>query len=320
VGLEPVERHFRTLPGDQPLPEDLRGGVVAIGNFDGVHLGHRAVLDRALSIARQAGRPAIALTFEPHPRSFFRPDPPLFRLTPPPLKAEAIAALGFDAMVEQHFDAAFAALEAGEFVTAMLAGRLGASHVVAGHDFHFGKGRSGTPRFLTDEGPRAGFAVTLVEARGDASGEVISSTRIRAALAAGDIALATALLGREWLVRGTVVRGKQIGRTLGYPTANLSLPPHTGLRHGIYAVRIRFDEQGWREGVASFGRRPTFDNGDPLLETFVFGFSGDLYGQQADIRLVEFLRGEEKFDSVEALVEQMHRDSAAARAILAAHG
>ncbi len=301
-----------------PLPETLRGGVVAIGNFDGVHRGHQAVLERALSEASQRNVPALVLTFEPHPRLFFRPEQPLFVLTPPAMKARLIGALGFDGLVEQPFTAAFAAQSAEDFVTGTLAGRLGIRHVVTGFDFHFGRNRQGGPAFLMEAGQRHGFGVTLVDAFRDEGGEVVSSSRIRALLEAGEVAEAAGLLGYRYTVEAEVVRGRQLGRTLGFPTANMALPATNRLHHGITAVRFRRADGSLYDGVASFGRRPTVDaDGAPLLETYLFGFSGDLYGERATVSLFGFLRGEQKFDGLDTLVAQMRRDEAEAQALLA---
>ena len=305
------------VSGSANLPALLSGCVVAIGNFDGVHRGHMAVIAKAMELAAANGRRAIALTFEPHPRTFFRPDHPVFRLTPEREKCRLLLDCGFDGVVVETFDAGFADVTADDFVNRILAKELRASHVVAGHDFHFGKGRAGTPQFLRDQGAAAGMGVTLVEPFCDEAGEVISSSRIRRCLGSGDVRAANALLGRSWSVSGTVIHGKKLGRTLGYPTANLLLPAENRLAHGIYAVEVRRADGSLHQGVASFGRRPTFDNGEALLETFIFDFSGDLYGEEIAVIFHGFLRGEEKFDSVEALVAQMDRDSAQARALLA---
>ncbi|MCG6856729.1 MAG: bifunctional riboflavin kinase/FAD synthetase [Salaquimonas sp.] len=305
------------LAGTKDLPPELKGGVVAIGNFDGIHRGHRAVLDRALEEAHQYGCPALALTFEPHPRTFFRPQTPVFRLTPPPLKRELLAELGFDAVIEQSFDAAFAAQTAHDFVGKVLVADLGVTHVIAGHDFHFGKGREGTPDFLKAEAASRAFGVDLVEPLTDEGGDVISSSRIRALLGRGDVAGATALLGHRHAVEARVDGGQKLGRTLGFPTANMVLPPEYGLAHGIYAVRLRRADGSLHHGVASFGRRPTVEeNGRALLETHLFDFDGDLYGEECTVAFFAFLRGEEKFDSLEALTEQMRHDAAEARAAL----
>ncbi|WP_430513215.1 bifunctional riboflavin kinase/FAD synthetase [Pannonibacter phragmitetus] len=298
------------------LPAHLKGSVVAIGNFDGVHRGHRAVLQAAIDEAHGHGRPVTAMTFEPHPRSVFAPHVPLFRLTPAHAKAEVMEALGLDGLIVLPFTRDFASLEAERFVEEILIGALGIRHAVTGYDFHFGKGRAGTPDFLRASGEKHGFGVTIVSAENDESGEVISSSRIRAALAEGDLALANGLLGYRWFAEAEVRHGEKRGRDLGYPTANLRLADDCTLKHGIYAVRVEVDGQR-HDGVASFGRRPTFDNGAPLLEVFLFDFSGDLYSKTLRVRFVSYLRPEERFDSVDALIAQMDRDSAEARAALA---
>lgn len=309
---------FARIADLSTLPGRLQGGVVAIGNFDGVHRGHQVVLSRALDEARAIGAPALALTFEPHPRQFFRPDVPLFRLTPPDLKARLIETLGFDAVVELPFTAGFAAQSAEEFVDRILIEGLGIRHVVTGFDFHFGKDRKGGPAFLMQAGRAKGFQVSLLDAYRDEGAEVISSSRIRELLCNGDVAQSAGLLGYRYTVEGVVSRGKQLGRTLGYPTANKALADDNGLRHGIYAVRLRDASGTLHDGVASFGRRPTVDDaGAPLLETFVFDFSGDLYGQTCTVSFFGFLRGEEKFSSLDDLVVQMKRDEEEARALLA---
>lgn len=308
---------FQRIGDPSELPGELRGGVVAIGNFDGVHRGHQAVLERALAEARRRNVPALVLTFEPHPRTVFRPDTPLFVLTPPPVKARLIAELGFDAVVEQAFTRAFASNSAEDFVTGVLDRGLGISHAVTGFDFHFGKDRQGGPAFLMASGEKHGFGVTLVDAFRDEGAEVISSSRIRQLLADGDVAEAAGLLGYRYTVEAEVSGGKQLGRTLGFPTANMKLDPSVELEHGIYAVRFRRADGTLHDGVANFGRRPTVDDdGAPLLETFVFDFEGDLYGEVCSVSFFGYLRGEEKFDGLDALVVQMKRDEAEARALL----
>lgn len=300
------------------VPARLSGAVLVLGNFDGVHLGHRHVIGQGLELARALGRPAVALTFEPHPRSYFRPAEPVFRLTPPEQKQALLLAAGLDGVITMPFDAALAALSAEAFVGERLIGQMQAAGLVCGHDFHFGKGRAGSPALLEAMGAGHGLAVRIVGAfaLGD---KVISSSAIRTALGEGDVAGAARLLGRDWSVSGEVRHGDKRGRLLGYPTANMLLDAACGLAHGIYAVRMLVDGIA-RAGVASFGRRPTFDDGAPRLETFLFDFSGDLYGRQVEVGFVDWLRGEEKFASVEALIVQMKADEARARAILAARG
>ncbi|MFK0209017.1 bifunctional riboflavin kinase/FAD synthetase [Agrobacterium sp. NPDC090283] len=302
----------------EPLPEALRGGVIAIGNFDGVHRGHRAVLDRALELAEARGVPALVLTFEPHPRSIFRPDTPVFRLTPAPLKARILEAIGFRSVIEYPFDREFSQRSAEEFVQSILVDWLHASAVVTGFDFHFGKGREGGPAFLMEAGKRHGFDVTLVDAFRDEGSDVVSSSRIRSLLCEGDVAGAAGLLGYRFTVESEVIGGQKLGRTLGYPTANMALAPETELKAGIYAVRFRRPDGSIRDGVASFGYRPTVtENGAALLETFVFDFSGDLYGEVCSVSFFGHLRDELKFDGLDPLVAQIRRDEEEARAMLA---
>ena len=312
-GTAPIRR----IEGAAALPADLRGAVVAIGNFDGVHRGHQQVLETAAEHAANEGRPLVCLTFEPHPRTVFRPAHPVPRLTPAPMKARLLQALGFDAVVEQPFDLAYAAHPAEAFVAETLARDLGAAHVVVGFDFRFGARRQGDGAFLTERGPALGFGVTEVPPFADEGGIPVSSSRIREDLMNGDVAAAAALLGYRWTFTGEIRHGAKLGRTLGYPTANMALDEDAMLAHGIYAVRLRRADGTLHDGVASFGRRPTFDNGHALFETFLFDFTGDLYGETASVSLFAYLRGEEKFDGVEALVAQMDRDRDEARALLA---
>ncbi len=302
----------------EPLPDALKGGVVAIGNFDGVHRGHQSVLKRALEIARERGVPALVLTFEPHPRTVFKPDRPVFRLTPAPMRARLLEALGFNAVIEYPFDRAFSQRSADEFVHSILIDWLHASEVVTGFDFHFGHDRQGGPAFLMNAGSHYGFGVTLIDAFRDENTEVISSSRIRALLAEGDVAQAAGLLGYRYTVEAPVIGGEKLGRTLGFPTANMQLPAEVSLRAGIYAVRFRTTDGVIRDAVASYGRRPTvMDNGAPLLETFVFDFSGDLYGQICSVSFFGYLRPELKFDGLDPLVAQIRKDEDEARALLA---
>ena len=293
-----------------------KGSVVAMGNFDGVHLGHRAVIAAALQMARNHGRPALAVTFEPHPRSFFSPNSPQFRLTGEAAKLRLLAGTGLAGAVVMTFDMARAGTTAQDFIHHDLIERLGVSGIAVGYDFHFGKGRVGSPSLLVNEAPRLGIEVD-VQPHVDVAERPVSSSAIRMALAEGQIEDATAMLGGPWFVAGLVIHGEKRGRDLGYPTANIRLDKNCGLKHGIYAVRVgrgaeRFD------GVASFGRRPTFDNGAPLLEIFLFDFEGDLYGTTLDVAFIAFIRDELRFDNVDALVRQMDNDSAGARERLAA--
>jgi riboflavin kinase / FMN adenylyltransferase len=300
-------------------PDDaLRGAVVAIGNFDGVHRGHKAVIAAAICRARALSRPAAALTFEPHPRAFFKPKEPLFRLTDEAAKLRLLAATGLDGAVVLTFDAALAKLSAEEFVRRILVERFAVSGAAIGFNFHFGANRLGSPEFLAAEGKKYGFAVDVVP-RFEDGGRPVSSGPIRDALAAGRLDLAAEFLGYPWFVSGTVIHGDKRGRELGFPTANLQLDAGCGLRHGIYAVRVAAGGRHYN-GVASFGRRPMFDNGTVLLEVFVFDFSGDLYGGSIDVAFIAWLRDEQNFASAEDLVLQMQADSRAARESLARAG
>jgi riboflavin kinase/FMN adenylyltransferase len=294
----------------------LRGAIVAIGNFDGVHLGHQALVARAVALAEDK-RPAAVLTFEPHPRKFFNPDKPMFRLTPEPVKLAVLKRLGLDGVFVRRFDRTLAATSADAFVTTLLAHELGAAGVVVGHDFHFGRGREGTPAILADLCRREGLACEIVTAVA-LDGESVSSSAVRAALEAGEVRRANRLLGYRWFVQGEVRHGDKRGRELGYPTANLAPGADFGLKHGIYAVRAALSSGAVRDGVASFGRRPTFDNGAPLLETYLFDFEGDLYGQTIEVEFVGWIRGEERFAAAEALVARMGEDAEEAQRILAA--
>jgi riboflavin kinase / FMN adenylyltransferase len=302
---------FAVCRDGEPVSAGLKGAMAAIGNFDGVHRGHRHLLEMTVG----SDRPGAVVTFEPHPRTYFQPDRPLFRLTPEPVKLAIFARLGLAGAFVRRFDRELASLTAAQFVD-LLARELEVSGVVIGHDFHFGRGREGNPALMAvlcrERGLDCLVAPAVVEGT-----EPVSSSAIRSALEAGDIAGANRLLGYRWLVRAEVRHGEKRGRVLGYPTANMRLPDDCRLRHGIYAVRASV---GGRpvDGVASFGRRPTFDNGAPLLETHLFDFSGDLYGQALDVEFIGWIRGEERFDGIEALVRQMDRDSAEARRMLGA--
>ncbi|MCF6321085.1 MAG: bifunctional riboflavin kinase/FAD synthetase [Rhizobiaceae bacterium] len=308
---------FQTIAIDDiNLPAKLRGGVVAIGNFDGFHRGHRAVIDEALTIADKNNCPAILLTFNPHPRTWFSPDKPVYLLTPPQLKAALAEKFGFSAMAIHSFDKNFSSLSADEFIHNILLEKLGATHIVTGHDFHFGAKRQGTPQYLVEAGKEQGFSVTLVKACRDEANEIISSSRIRSHLAAGELTSANALLGYAYSINGTVVSGSKMGRKLGFPTANISLPPNVELKQGIYAVRAIRANGEVHDGVASYGRRPTFDNGETLFETHLFDFDGDLYGEELTVILYSWLREEIKFDGAEELVDQMKLDAQEARQFL----
>jgi riboflavin kinase/FMN adenylyltransferase len=298
-------------------PDHLRGAVIALGNFDGFHLGHQAVVGEAVRQARAQGRPAIVATFDPHPVRHFQPDAPPFRLTTLDQREELFAAAGADAMLVFAFDGTLAATTAEDFVRGLLVDRLGAAGVVTGEDFTFGKGRGGNVRVLAELGAESGLTARAVGPVVE-SGEVVSSSRIRAALQAGDCATATRLLTRPFAIRGVVQHGDKLGRTIGFPTANLPLGSYLRPRYGIYAVTGRMPDGRVVQGAANIGIRPTFDPPKELLEPYFFDWSGDLYGQEIEVAFHHFLRSEAKFDSLDALVEQMNRDCDEARRLLAA--
>jgi riboflavin kinase/FMN adenylyltransferase len=272
------------------------------------------VIETALKRAAALGRKAAALTFTPHPRQFFRPQDPLFLLSSERDKLRLLAGTGLAGAIVMAFDQRLAATPAQDFVDRILVGGFGIAGAAIGFDFHFGQNRAGSPQYLAEQGARRGFAVDVVPPLED-EGRPISSGGIRQALSAGKVVEAAELLGAPWLVSGEVIHGEKRGRDLGFPTANVRLDPDCGLKHGIYAVRVRVGDR-LVDGVASFGRRPTFDNGAPLLEVFLFDFSGDLYGQTIDIAFIGWIRREQKFDSIDALKAQMDADAAQARDIL----
>lgn len=301
------------------LPDAARGGVVLLGNFDGVHRGHQAVVAAGRAVADRDGATLGALTFEPHPRSLFVPDTAPFRLTALPAKARLLHRHGCDFVVAQNFDRAFAALEARDFVTGILVEGLAARHVVCGYDFTFGRQRAGHVDALAEWGREFGFGVTVVQPV-TREGEIYSSTRIREALRGGHVAEAAALLGQDWEIEGEVVHGDKRGRLIGFPTANVALGEHLVPQLGVYAVRVAeadSDTPDWRPGVANLGRRPTVDGEKLSFEVNLFDFSGDLYGRRLRVALHAFLRPEQKFAGLDALKAQIAADAQAARAILA---
>ena len=289
----------------------LHGAVLAIGNFDGAHRGHRAVIGAALKRAKALKRKAAALTFAPHPRLFLRPQDALFRLSSERDKLRLLAATGLDGAVVMTFDAQLAATSAADFIERILVGRFGIGGAAIGFDFHFGQKRAGSPAYLAEQGSRLGFAVDIVAPLED-EGRPVSSGAVRAALGQGKVVEAAELLGAPWFTSGEVIHGEKRGRELGFPTANLRLDASCGLKHGIYAVRVGIGDMRY-DGVASFGVRPTFDNGAPLLEVFLFDFDGDLYGQTVDVAFIGWIRHEQKFESIEALKRHMTADVAQAR-------
>jgi len=300
----------------QPMPEALHGAILALGNFDGMHQGHQAVVAAAVDWARAEGRPAIVATFDPHPVRYFRPDAEPFRLTTLDQRQELFAAAGADAMLVLHFDAAIAGMTAERWVREMIHAHLRVAGVTTGEDFVFGKARSGNAAALRHFGEPLGIATRAVAGVSDAEGP-ISSSRIRAALKAGDCEAATRLLTRPFTIRGTVQHGDKLGRTIGYPTANLPLGTYLRPHYGIYAVTGHLPDGRVLKGAANLGIRPTFDPPKELLEPYFFDFSGDLYGQEIEVAFHHFLRPEAKFESLDALTAQMDRDCDEARRLLA---
>lgn len=295
-------------------PAAARGAVLAIGNFDGVHRGHQALLAEVSRRAAALAAPAGVVVFEPHPRELFHPDEPHFHLTPMPLKLACFDELGLDLAAVLRFDRELAGRSATSFID-MLAHGLAPRHVVIGYDFFFGKGRTGTPETMRSEGERLGFGVSVIAPVAE-DGEVFSSTAIRLKLAQGDVQGATAALGRLWRVKGRVGGGFRRGTRMGFPTANIALEPGTALAHGIYAVWAELD--GVRHAAAAYlGTRPTFDGGAPVLEVFLLDFAADLYGRELTVAFVDYIRPDRRFESEEALKDQMQRDCDAARRILA---
>lgn len=304
------------------LPPDARGVAVALGNFDGVHRGHRAVIGAAREAAARLGVPSAVLTFEPHPRALFKPDQPPFRLTPFRIKARLVEALGVDALFTVHFDRAFSQQSADQFVESVLVQGLGARHVVAGYDFVFGHNRGGDMAFLRAAGERSGFGVTEVRPVADPSGIIFSSTKVRELLQAGEPEAAAAILGHPFEVEGRVEHGDKRGRTIGFPTANVELGEYVRPRFGVYAVRAGVDQGGqtvWHGGVANLGRRPTVGGTVERLEVNLFDFDADLYGRHLRVQLLRFLRPEMRFDGLDHLKAQIARDAGAARVWLAAN-
>ena len=303
------------LHSHKNVPDRATGAVLAIGNFDGVHRGHQALLKSAIDTAKVGDAPAGVMIFEPHPREVFHPEEPHFRLTPLNEKLRIFKSLNLAVTVVMPFDKELASLTAEDFCKQVLIEALKVRHLVIGYDFYFGKGRTGSPELLKQVGARDGFATTIVSPVGE-DGEVFSSTAIRLKLAQGDVKGAAHALGRWWSVHGRVIGGAHRGTGLGFPTANIPMPKGTAISHGIYAVRVAVGDRDLT-GAAYLGTRPTFDDGKPVLEVFLFDFDGDLYGQDLTVTFVDFLRPDRKFDSPDALVAQMRIDCAEAKARLA---
>jgi riboflavin kinase/FMN adenylyltransferase len=300
--------------GYKDVPPAIRGGVVAIGNFDGVHKGHQALIGEAVKAARDRSLPAGVMIFEPHPREFFHPNESHFRLTPLDQKIAVFKSMGLDFVVVVPFDAELAKLEHFEFTDNVLAQGLDVRGVVVGYDFYYGRQRRGSPESMILAGIEYDFEVVVVPPVAE-GGEVFSSTAIRLKLAQGDVAGAAVELGRRWRVRGRVIGGAKRGTGMGYPTANVPMPKGTALGHGIYAVRAHVGG-AVHDAAAYLGTRPTFDDGMPVLEVFLLDFDGDLYGQEMEVEFIAFIREDRKFDSAEALVAQMDADVAKARDVL----
>ncbi len=302
------------------LPDAIKGGVVALGNFDGIHLGHQRVIGIALDAAKARGVACGVMSFEPHPRSVFQPDLPPFTLTPFRIRARLIESLGVDFLLLQHFDLAFAAHTADQFVDQVLVEGLGVAEVVVGYDYHFGRGRKGNVDTLKEMAGRNGFTVTSISPVTTVDGMVYSSSHIRDALEEGRPRDAASLLGRYWEIEGRVEHGDRRGRTIGFPTANIQLDDYLRPATGVYAVRAGIDKGAateWLPGVANLGHRPTFDKADPLLEVHLFDFAGDIYGRHLRVALVDYLRPERKFAGPDALKAQIELDCQAARLSLA---
>jgi riboflavin kinase/FMN adenylyltransferase len=306
---------MQRLDGGSAIPRDLAGGIVALGNFDGFHLGHQAVVGAAVARARAEGRPALVATFDPHPVRHFRPDTPPFRLTTLDQRERLFAAAGADAMVVFRFDAALAALTAADFIERRLVDALRVGGVVTGEDFTFGQAKGGDAALLRATGARYGFHATAIGPV-TLDGEPVSSTRIRESLRAGDPVAAARLLTRPYAIQGVVEHGDKVGRTIGYPTANVAMGKYLRPAYGIYAVRGRLADGRVLDGAANLGIRPQFEPAKELLEPYFFDFAGDLYGQRIEVELIEYLRPEAKFDGLPALMAQMDADCARAREVL----
>ena len=306
---------MHVIHGYDHVPRNARGAVLAIGNFDGVHRGHQVLLAKAREIAKPLNALAGVLAFEPHPRALFQPDRPHFRLTTITQRIALFQRFGMDLGVVLPFDRKLADLTAEQFIERVLVAGLGIKHAIIGYDFHFGKDRGGSPLSLAEAGQEMGFGVTIVDPVA-ADGEVVSSSAIRSELAQGDVEGAAAMLGHTWRVAGEVKGGAHRGTGMGYPTANIGLAPGTALAHGIYAVKVHVGDKV-HDGAAYLGTRPTFDNGDAVLETFLLDFKGDLYGKTIELEFIGFIRVDRKFASTEHLVAQMDRDVAKAREMLA---
>ena len=307
---------IQVVRGWRDLPPEQRGAAVAIGAFDGVHRGHQAVIAGAREAAARLGVPLAVVSFDPHPRRWFQPDAAPFRLMTPDQMARALEPLGVDRLYLLPFDGEMAAMTDEQFAREVLGDGLGIKQAAVGFDFTFGKGRTGSPEALRRYGETAGFAVSMIERLDDADGLKLSSSAVREALKAGDMARAAAILGRPFAVEGEVIHGDKRGRTIGVPTANVSLGGYMRPAYGVYATRTRLPDGRVIDGVANLGVRPMYPTDDPLLEVWLFDFNEDLYGQTVETELVAFLRGEMKFEGLDALKVQIDQDATDARAAL----
>lgn len=307
----------RILRGWRDLPDELKGAAVAVGAFDGVHRGHQAVIADAARAANDLKAPLGVVSFEPHPRRYFQPDAAPFGLMTPDQMAEALGELGVERLYLLPFDAEMAGMSDRDFAERVLAGGLGIRHAAVGFDFTFGKGRIGSPEALRTYGGDLGFTVSTTERVDDPDGLKLSSSAVREALKAGDMARAAAILGRPFAIAGEVIHGDKRGRTIGVPTANVPLGGYMRPAYGVYATRTRLADGRVFDGVANLGVRPMWQTPQPMLEVWLFGFDGDLYGQVIETQLIAWLRPEASFDGLEALKVQIAADAEAARAVLA---
>ncbi len=305
---------MKTVYSYKAIPKGLKAGVLAIGNYDGVHRGHQIILDKVKQLAEKKNCPAGVMCFDPHPRQLFMPDRPHFYLSSQARKLKLFKHFGMDMSIVLAFNRELSSLTAEEFVTQILHQGLEVSHVVIGYNFYFGKARQGTPEVMKEFGKQYGFDVTIIEEQKD-SEKAFSSTRIRDLLRKGQVRQAADLLGYWWRAEGTVTHGANKGTGLGFPTANLNLISGQELGHGIYATHVYIEGQRYM-GAAYMGQRPTFDNGEPVLEVFLLDYNDDLYGKHIEVEFIDFIRADHKFEDVDSLKLQMRKDSEQVRTIL----
>jgi riboflavin kinase/FMN adenylyltransferase len=316
-----IQTDYRGLAhaGQEGLPLRLHSGVVAIGNFDGVHLGHQALLKRERALADEKNMPLLALTFSPHPRRFFQADQPPFLLSDSILRRDYLEQAGVDAVVELTFDGVLARTSAEDFIREILVNALQAKHIVVGENFQFGAGRTGDVKLLKEMGKKHGFEVTALPLMKDIDGKRLSSEQVRAAIRNGHMATAEQLLGRPWQTRGEVIRGDQRGRQWGFPTANMVLQEFLAPKYGVYSARVQVEPEGqWFNAVMNFGIRPNFILPFPLLEAHIFDFADNLYGKTLRVEWRDFMRPEKRFASTDLLKKQIAEDVKRARELLEA--